>query len=461
MDRLIVSTAMPSCLFAFLVLAGNASFAGAAAMSLSLLVCLFCVRQSIFAPDKIYERLSGAVSSITVFPERLESWKESKPAEPVRNLNDLYASATEMLDSLDDFYTCLLSPEPARKESRNKSLLDYGLSFGAKRTAEGLLVFDANGNLLPEQNEHAESIVCSVNWASAAARAGILAGDIVLSVNDVSYKGITLARAYQGYGGNNPSVASFVIRRGDEMLSLALDLSRTHNPALSSRMLPGDVGYLRLLSFDTVKPALMLTEMRKLSSCKYFIVDLRNNRGGDIRHSLIALSLFNDCGVLGYCERRGESGTMNLIRFNLVEKSITLQVQDDRVFEDLPAGQALKRLPNIAGDKPVIVLMDKYTMSGAELFAGAMKDRQRARLVGEKTFGKGVGQDVIGIPPCVKVSITSMRFKTPSGQWPGDGAQSVAEGIEPDCKVLLPSGVVLGAEGDLQLQAALELLNQP
>lgn len=112
----------------------------------------------------------------------------------------------------------------------------------------------------------------------------------------------------------------------------------------------------------------------------------------------------------------------------------------------------------MSGGKEIVILVNGHSASAAEMFTGALKDNGRAVVVGEQTFGKGIGQMIIPFPNGTMLGVTTLRYFTPSGTWLGDGS-SQHHGITPDhvvkqeTKVLRP-----GSETDNQLKFALELL---
>src|SRR5262249_17358773 len=92
------------------------------------------------------------------------------------------------------------------------------------------------------------------------------------------------------------------------------------------------------------------------------------------------------------------------------------------------------RLANLTGDKPIVILVNGHSASAAEMFTGALKDNGRAIVVGEQSFGKGIGQTIIPFLNGTMLGVTSLRYFTPNGTWLGNGS-SEHHGIKPDHEV--------------------------
>lgn len=432
-----------------------------AGLCLLAVAFLLLIRPTIFAPAQLFERLKDTVRANILDPSKLpdlenDDWKDSSS---LLTLEDFYQKSQEMFSEIGDFYTCLLSPEPVPFGRAGRSLADYGISCGVKLSGDRLLIFDGDGNLQPEQDELGRPLISAVIQGSTAFQAGFRAGDVILSKDGRSQAGISLGLLNTL---SQREDTAFVLLRDGCELPAVLPFGCPAQPPLSLMRLNDDIGCLRVESFEKLSSYSLSTAVERLSGFRSMIVDLRGNRGGDIRSALVMLSGFLSQGTLAYFQRRGQSGKLETMRFQLDQQLISIESRQGDSQDYLPvrSGERLRRLAERGHGKPLIVLVDRYSMSGAELFAGAVKDLGRAKVIGEKTFGKGVGQDVIGIPPCVKVSVTALRFTTPAGHWPGDGAISVSDGIEPDEAVAAGSGVIIGGTSDFQLMHAVKLLSQ-
>jgi carboxyl-terminal processing protease len=188
------------------------------------------------------------------------------------------------------------------------------------------------------------------------------------------------------------------------------------------------VGYIRLSQFSanaTDEVSNAIERLEKQGAAAY-ILDLRNNPGGLLQAGIEIARLWIDSGTIVYTvNRQGVLGSFDAY------------------------GQALT-------DDPLIVLVNKGTASASEILAGALQDNGRAKLVGEKTFGKGLIQSLFDLSDGSGLAVTVAKYETPNH------TDIHKMGIVPDRVVPSESmtGVQIGTETDLQYQAALELLKQ-
>ena len=161
------------------------------------------------------------------------------------------------------------------------------------------------------------------------------------------------------------------------------------------------------------------------SAPQALILDLRNNPGGLLDGAVFINSEFLDSGVVVSQEVRGGG------RFD---------------FKVNRAGKLTKF--------KMVVLINKGSASASEIVAGALRDHQRAKLVGEKTFGKGTIQQAEDLPGGTGVHITVAKWLTPKGLWVND-----TDGLEPDIEVKAVKKTDGDQKKDVQLEKALEVLN--
>lgn len=207
---------------------------------------------------------------------------------------------------------------------------------------------------------------------------------------------------------------------------------------VSCEMLPGEIGYIHLSSFNSRSCVEEMKNcLQELKPARGLIFDLRRNKGGSINNAFRIFELMVNTGVFvrtdGFCDAQPEQEQM------LLTRTKALIVHD-------AATQSEARDTNVSGSKPMIVLVDHSTKSAAEMLAGALRDNHRARLIGERTYGKGVVQRVWEFDDGTSIKITAARYCLPSGK----SVQDV--GLSPDC--LVPKRQ--GQDGPLR-QAVLEL----
>jgi len=242
-----------------------------------------------------------------------------------------------------------------------------------------------------------------------AARAGILPGDVVSAVNDIPVDASNVeASVSRMRGAPGTSVTLDVLRPGnEEPLRFALTRSEVHVRTVQSEYLGNGLAYVRLSSFaegtaeDLEHAARDLIAAGGHSELLGMVLDLRSNPGGLLDSAVHVADAFLAEGVI-------VSGTGRI-----------RQAQFEQVAA---AGDVLE-------DVPMVVLVNSASASASEIVAGALQDHQRARIVGETTYGKGSVQTVMPLGEGSAIKLTTSRYLTPSGR------SINGSGIEPDVVV--------------------------
>ncbi|HEY9869192.1 MAG TPA: S41 family peptidase [Candidatus Obscuribacterales bacterium] len=173
------------------------------------------------------------------------------------------------------------------------------------------------------------------------------------------------------------------------------------------RMLPGRVGYVRITTFGSRNVAdESLSAFRHLKTARSYVVDLRDNDGGDIAQSSRVFGIF--CQEGKFASFRAYASGRPYAEELLLQKDVWVSVKDGLPSES-------ERDPWLAADKPVIVLVGQDTRSAAEMLAGALRDNGRAKLVGTRTFGKGLLQKVWPLDDNLSLKVSVGRCFLPSG----------------------------------------------
>ncbi|MCL2722142.1 MAG: S41 family peptidase [Treponema sp.] len=219
-------------------------------------------------------------------------------------------------------------------------------------------------------------------------RAGISPGDFITEINGVPTETISMDEVLGMLRGTPGESVNLIIRRGERMeFPVTVTRAIIEVPTVKHAMI-GDTGYLKLLTFTpmTIDRAIDAINDFKSNNYKSLILDLRNNYGGRLDSAVHIANLFLDGGLVVRIRSRvpHENRDFNANRSTLV-----------------PA------------DIPVIVLINRGSASASEIVAGALKDRGRAYLVGENTFGKGSVQQVIPISN-IGYKLTTARYFTPN-----------------------------------------------
>ncbi len=281
---------------------------------------------------------------------------------------------------------------------------------------------------------------------TAAEKAGVRAGDLIVSVNGKLYKGLTLDDLVRDIRGKVGDVVKLTALRGDKLLPFALTRARVTFDAVDWNTLPlapegaasaKVAGVLFIRSFTEKTPALVekaLVEFEQVKTAAV-VIDLRGNHGGSFEDALTVTEHFVVTG----------------------KTMVRLQMREGE------QSRVSKRTPHLAS-VPLAVLVDDDTASGAELFAAALRDSRGATIVGQRTFGKGTLQRVEELPNGYGIKYTVGLFSTPGGK------AIQTDGLVPDVEVQGDEAVIERSRGekdpkrrvamDGQLRTALGLLSR-
>lgn len=264
---------------------------------------------------------------------------------------------------------------------------------------------------------------------SPAEKAGVQAGDLILAVDGQEYTANDMNTISSKIKGEAGTTVKLKLQRGNETLELEIKReSVTVNP-VESKMLESNIGYIKFTSFDenTSEDFKKNFENLQKQGAKSLIIDLRNNGGGIVDEAL---------KIADY----------------IAEKDSVLLYEVDK--ENKEVVKKSENAPII--NMPIILLTNENTASSSEILAGALKDLGKAKIVGTKTYGKGVIQEILTLPDGSGIKITTEKYLTPNK------TEINKVGIEPDEKVELPEDLenVLEIEekNDTQLQKAIQML---
>ncbi len=241
-----------------------------------------------------------------------------------------------------------------------------------------------------------------------ASRAGVKAGDLIVALDGKTVQGLTLNEAVDRMRGVPNSKIVLTIRRegNDKPIDLAMQREVIHIQVVRQHLEGGDIGYIRLTSFNEqtdagLKAAFHTLEQQSGNKLKAIILDLRNNPGGLLDQAVAVSDDFLHQGEIVSTRARHPEDSQ---RWNAKDHDIT---------EGLP----------------LVVLINGGSASASEIVAGALQDHHRAILLGTRSFGKGSVQTVIPLPGNGAMRLTTARYYTPSGR----SIQGL--GIAPDVEV--------------------------
>lgn len=339
--------------------------------------------------------------------------------KPLRTREETYVAIDQMLKSLDDPFTRFLPPESYRslQVTTSGELSGVGLQ----------IALDAQTGLL--------TVIAPIAGSPAEA-AGLQPRDRIMAIDGVPTHELTIEEAANRMRGPIGTVVTLTIER-DRQERETVEITRDHitlNPVIAdlrsidskSGSIP--IGYLRLTQFNAYASQELGQAIARLEDqgAEGYILDLRNNPGGLLTAGIEIARQWIDRGTIVYVVNR------------------------QGVLESFDAtGSALT-------DDPLVVLVNHGTASASEILAGALQDNDRAQLLGETTFGKGLIQSLFDLSDGSGLAVTIAKYETP------DHHDINQLGIKPDWVVPLQaiSRNQIATASDPQYQAALEVLAQ-
>jgi carboxyl-terminal processing protease len=263
-----------------------------------------------------------------------------------------------------------------------------------------------------------------------AAKAGILANDLITKLNDEQVQGLTLNQAVEKMRGPvNTKIRLTIVRKGSDKpieVTITRDIIRVRS--VRSQTEGEDIGYIRVTQFNEQTTEGLKKAIDDLAGkidrdkLKGYIIDLRNNPGGLLDQAISVSDAFLPKGEIVSTRGRNSDETQ---RFNA-------------------------RPGDLTKGKPIIVLINGGSASASEIVAGALQDHKRATLLGSRSFGKGSVQTIIPLGSGNgALRLTTARYYTPAGR------SIQAKGITPDIEVLQDVPEDLKARTDTKGEASL------
>lgn len=271
--------------------------------------------------------------------------------------------------------------------------------------------------------------VLSTIKGSPAEKAGIQAGDLIISADGVEYSADDMTTASNKIKGEEGTKVTIEVLRGTEKLKFELTREKVKVNQVEGKVLSNNIGYIKFTSFDETTAEDFKNQYQELAKkgIQSLIIDLRNNGGGIVDQALeIADYMTPKDSVLLYeVDKNG--------------KETVKKAKEDPIV-----------------NMPIVILTNENTASASEILAGALKDLGKAKIVGTTTYGKGVIQQILKLNDGSGLKITIEEYQTPNRN------KINKVGIQPDEKVELPSTVnsllTIKESDDTQLQKAIEML---
>ena len=365
-------------------------------------IFILLINTKIFASSEIYEK-------IDLFSEVLDKVNKDYVDEVDQNAV-MDAAINGVLQSLDP-YSSYMSPQMLSEMQTETSGKFGGLGIEVGMEAGVVKVISPIDN-------------------SPASKVGIKAGDYIVKINDTQVQGKSLTEAVELMRGPVGTDIEITVRRVGEKKAIVFNITREiiKITSVRSKVIDGDIGYIRLTSFnenssDQFKEK--IKDLKKNKDINSYILDLRNNPGGLLSQAIKITDFFLDNGEIVSTKgrKKTESRKWYANKGDVIEGST------------------------------LVVLINYGSASASEIVAGALKDHKRAILVGENSYGKGSVQSIIPLKNNGAIRLTISKYYLPSGK-------SISEiGVSPDINVEEKSeNFKMNSENDNQLNFALKLL---
>ena len=347
-----------------------------------------------------------AIEKLNVLEEYIDYYyyKSSEVTKEDRQ-NGMYRG---LFESLGDVYSCYYTPEEYQQLVEETQ----GVYFGI-------------GAYVSKDVETGAAVISGVIKNSPAEAAELMEGDIISKVDGEDMAGLELDEVVSHIRGPEGTKVTLTLIRNGETLEVELTRAQVNTPTVESEMKEDGIGYLQITEFDDVTVDQFTENFNSLKEqgMKGLIIDLRGNPGGSVDTVCAVAKQLLPQGMIFYMEDK--------------DGKRTEYTCDGADF-----------------DLPLVVLVNEYSASASEILSGAIKDAGIGKLVGKKTYGKGIVQSVIGLGDGSAVKLTIANYYTRNGN------DIHLKGIEPDVEVELDSDAYLEDKTDTQLDKAIEVLKE-
>lgn len=377
--------------------------------------------------EKAYETVWEQVANNYIDVSKLANWHEWKDKfdGKLKTAEDLEKALQEMLSSLGDHWTSYTSTgdmDEAR-ERMHQGIIPAGISL------------EPHG----EENFRIRSLI----YGFPAYKSALRRGDVIKEINGVSLEGKTLEEAEDLVQDKIGNALRVVVDRNGTEHKVTLILAPPERDGVQIKMLPGNIGFIRLPEFSGQSAAqfangLIELHLKANGHMNGLVIDVRGNPGGEIEAAMRISEIFLKEGTIFSTVTRKDR--------RIVKQETTVTPPLAHTLSDVPDNVAAAIRDYY--EMPLVLLIDGSSASSSEILTGALKDNKRTVIMGTTTWGKGVGMMVSKIPPGGQLSITSLTYTTPSG------FNLHGKGIAPDIVVERHSGAMY----DEQLDAAIEYL---
>ena len=228
--------------------------------------------------------------------------------------------------------------------------------------------------------------VSSVQKSSPAAIAGVKPLDNLLEINGTSTDGLSIASSVALLRGKADSSVKLQLQRNQDSFAVSIKRSSVLTDDVTANQIANGIVYIQVNAITTQTTSDVKLALKKYKHSQGIVLDLRDNPGGLIAEAVNLCSLFLSEGTVVSYNRKGESDVV------------------------------LTSTNSNPDTSPMTILISRSTASSAEVIAGAMQDRNRAVVLGEKSYGKGTVQEILNLFDGSQIEITVGKYRTPSGR---------------------------------------------
>ena len=331
-------------------------------------------------------------------------WKEHYHGK-IKNDDDAKVAIDTMLASLKDPYSRYMNKQ---------EYCDQNNSISSKITGIGVNISSISGKI------H----IINVMEGTPAQFANLLPDDIIIAIDGKEVNGLTLSEVASLVKGPENSFVNITVLRNKDKLTKRVMRKEIKIKTVKSSIVDKNIGYIQITSFiGSTTPNEFMEALEKTKDAKGLILDLRGNTGGLLPNAVFIANLFIPEGnIVSIVGRNG-------YKYNINAQDTELVI-----------------------NKPTVVLVDGGSASASEILSGALKDYNKAKLLGTKTYGKCMVQKIIPMPNETGLNLTVAKYLTPKG------VDINKKGITPDIKVEFSIKDVKN-NNDAQLQSAKNVLS--
>lgn len=330
-------------------------------------------------------------------------WKK-RYIDQIKTQDDAYIAINSMLASLNDPYSRFLN---------DKEYLEQTTDIDSKITGIGVNIINISGKIT----------ILNVVENTPAYKNDIKAGDIILKVNNEDVQGTDITNVANQIRGEIGSTVVLELIRNNKKLTKTITREEIAIANIKYKIIDKDIAYIQILNFiGQDVPKEFLNAIEQTQNTKKLIIDLRGNPGGLLPNAILIANMFLPNGKI-----------VSIVDRNGLITSINAEKKDFLI------------------NKPTVILIDESTASASEILSGALKDSNKAILIGEKTYGKGMIQKIYPLPNKTGMNLTIAKYLTPNG------TDINKIGIKPDINVQYTFNDYLNHK-DPQLEKAKQIL---